>query len=108
MPNKKDRIIVYTNLWISYLLSSDYIRLDKLFSNQSLTLLFSETLLNEFIEVAHRPKFRKYFVIRDLENLLIKIKDEAEFIEVTSDVQICRDPKDNFLLSLAKMAKQHI
>ena len=105
MPKKKDRIIVDTNLWISYLLSSDYIRLDKLFANQSLTLLFSETLLNEFIEVAHRPKFRKYFASRDLENLLIKIKDEAEFIEMTSDVQICRDPKDNFLLSLAKDGK---
>jgi hypothetical protein len=34
----------------------------------------SETLLNEFIEVARRPKFRKYFAIRDLENLLIKIE----------------------------------
>jgi uncharacterized protein len=105
MPKKKDRIIIDTNLWISYLLSGNYISLDKLFADQFITLLFSETLLNEFTEVARRPKFRKYFAIRDLENLFIKIKDEGEFIEVTSDIQICRDPKDNFLLSLAKDGK---
>lgn len=39
--------------------------------------------------------------MEDLENLLIQIKNIAEFIVVTTDVKICRDPKDNFLLSLA-------
>ena len=37
-----------------------------------------------------------------MEKLLSQIKNVAEFIEVTSDVEICRDPKDNFLLALAK------
>jgi len=41
----------------------------------------------------------------DLERLLLQIKNEAEFIEVTSDIRLCRDPKDDFLLSLAKDGK---
>lgn len=40
-----------------------------------------------------------------MESLLTRIKGEAEFIEVTSQVTACRDPKDDFLLSLAKDGK---
>ena len=105
MPKKKDRIIIDTNLWISFLLTNDFSKLNKLFADKSVTLLFSETLLNEFMEVVQRPKFKKYFTLHDLENLLIQINYEAEFIEVESDIVICRDPKDDFLLSLAKDGK---
>ncbi len=76
--------------------------LDKLFTANSITLLFSEALLDEFIEVSQRQKFRKYFAVTDLQNLLIQIKNKAQFVDVISNIQICRDPKDNFLLSLAK------
>ncbi|MFR1445799.1 putative toxin-antitoxin system toxin component, PIN family, partial [Acinetobacter baumannii] len=58
-----------------------------------------------FIEVAQRPKFKKYFTLSDLEELLFRIHTEALFVHVVSDVAICRDPKDNFLLSLAKDGK---
>ena len=102
MPKRKNKIIIDTNLWISFLLTNDFTDLDKLFADQLIVILFSQRLLDEFIEVAQRPKFSKYFSLADLERILIQIKNEAEFIEVTSDVKICRDPKDNFLLSLAK------
>ncbi len=36
-----------------------------------------------------------------MENLLLKIRNRALFINVTSVCNACRDPKDNFLLSLA-------
>jgi putative PIN family toxin of toxin-antitoxin system len=102
MSKAKDRVIIDTNLWISFLLSKDYTKLDKLFRQQNITLLFSRDLLEEFIEVARRPKFKKYFSISDLNDLLSEIYFRAEFIEVTSEVIFCRDSKDDFLLSLAK------
>jgi len=102
MPKKNDRIIIDTNLWISFLLTNDFSKLDEIFSAKLITLLFSQALLEEFIGVAQRPKLKKYFSLKDLEKLLSQIKNVAEFIVVTSDVQICRDPKDNFLLALAK------
>ncbi|MEP6467816.1 MAG: putative toxin-antitoxin system toxin component, PIN family [Parafilimonas sp.] len=105
MPKKKNRIIIDTNLWISFLLTNDLTKLDKIFNHKLATLLFSQTLLNEFIEVAQRPKFKKYFLLADLERLLLQIKNEAEFIEVTSDIKLCHDSKDDFLLSLAKDGK---
>ncbi|MEO8820834.1 MAG: putative toxin-antitoxin system toxin component, PIN family [Ginsengibacter sp.] len=102
MPKKKNRIVIDTNLWISFLLTNDFSKLDNFFANKLVTILFNQLLLDEFIEVAQRPKFKKYFSLTDLENLLFQIKNEAEFIQVTSKVRICRDPKDDFLLSLAK------
>lgn len=101
MRIKKDRIIIDTNLWISFLLSKRNSRLDRLFLDQSVTVLFSQELLDEFIEVARRPKLKKYFNVADLESLLHQINLHAAFINVTSKFNECRDPKDNFLLSLA-------
>ncbi len=52
--------------------------------------------------MAQRPKFKKYFSLADLEALLLQVKNEAKFINVESTTELCRDPKDDFLLSLAK------
>ncbi len=64
-------------------------------------VIFSQELLEEFIEVARRPKLKKYFKLKDLEALLSQINLYAEFVSVQSAIYICRDKKDNFLLSLA-------
>ena len=102
MPKKGDRVIIDTNLWISFLLTDDYAELDTLFADNSITLLFSQELLDEFIEVAQRPKFKKYFLLPDLQKLILRIREKAEFIHVKTVVTICRDPKDDFLLALAE------
>ena len=102
MASRKNRIIVDTNLWISFLLTKKHTKLDNLFSERAFILLFSQDLLDEFIEVSQRPRFKKYFSANDLQNLLLQIDELAVFTEVKSRVEICRDPKDNFLLSLAK------
>ena len=107
MPIRKDRIIIDTNLWISFLLTKDVSRLDSIFSDDSIVLLFSQELLDEFIEVARRPKFKKYFSIFDLQDLLLQIRLKAEFIVVTTNIVLSRDQKDNFLLSLANDGKAH-
>lgn len=96
------RVILDTNLWISYLISRRLGKIDELLESNDLVLLFSEELLEEFIEVARRPKFRSYFSNEDVEELLNLFDEVGEIIEVTSEVEICRDSKDNFLLALAK------
>lgn len=60
-PPKLLRIIIDTNLWISYLISSRLLPIDKLLSKGSVVLLFSKESMEEFMEVVRRPKFEKYF-----------------------------------------------
>ena len=98
MPKGKNRVVIDTNIWISYLLKKEFLAFDKILSNPNLILIFCSQLLKEFVEVASRPKFRKYFSSIDLEELLIQMKEHGEFILVKSSATICRDPKDNFFI----------
>ena len=101
MQSQKSRIIIDTNLWISFLITKDFSKLDEIVLSKKTILIFSEELLNEFLEVVRRPKLRRYFVRQDLEALLETIEEFAEFVEVITHTNICRDEKDNFLISLA-------
>jgi len=58
MPKQKDRIIIDTNLWISFLLTRDFSKFDSIIADNKITLLFSEELVNEIIEVTQRIKSR--------------------------------------------------
>jgi putative PIN family toxin of toxin-antitoxin system len=99
---KKHRIIIDTNIWIHFLITKQFAFLDGLLENGKVRLIFSEELLSEFIDVVKRPKLRKYFSDDDLTMLLELIEHYADFISINSNVKVCRDENDNFLLSLAK------
>lgn len=100
MPDNPQRIIIDTNLWISFLISGNA-KLDELLFSQKVTLIFSEELVQEFVSVASRPKFARFFDTRNVGELLSNIHEVAVFVNVTARVNICRDPKDDFLLALA-------
>ena len=101
MKNKVSRIIIDTNLWISFLITKNFTKLDEIIFSKKCVLVFSKELLEEFLTVAKRPKFRRFFSSSDIEEILETIQEYAEFIEVTSKIEVCKDPKDNFLLSLS-------
>lgn len=102
MPKKnKIRVVLDTNLWISHLISKRLGKVDELFARENLVVLFSAELRDEFIEVAQRPKFQKYFSSSDLVALLDLFDAYGEMIQVQRIVNACRDDKDNFLLALA-------
>jgi putative PIN family toxin of toxin-antitoxin system len=101
MQNKVSRIIIDTNLWISFLITKDFAKLDQIIFSRLGILIFSQELLAEFLEVARRPKFRRFFSLADIEEILETINEYAAFVKVYTKVEVCRDLKDNFLLSLA-------
>jgi len=101
MAIKEKRIVLDTNLWISFLITKDLSKLDKRIFTGETILIFSQELLHEFITVVSRPKFKKYFSQEEIIEILDIIDQQAIFVEVTSDIKKCRDEKDNFLLSLA-------
>jgi putative PIN family toxin of toxin-antitoxin system len=100
MANKPDKIVLDTNIFIYFLISNSFHKLDKKLKNNDIKLLFSEELLSEFLQVVSRPKFKKYFSDKDITNLLNDLHNYADLIEVYSQVNVCRDKKDNFLLAL--------
>ena len=98
---KNNKIILDTNLWISFLISKKFNQIDKLIENKKITLVFSDELIEEFVDVVRLPKFEKYFSKSDVEKLLDCFDQYGVLIKVKSAVKICRDEKDNFLLNLS-------
>ena len=96
------RLIIDTNIWISFLISDKYQKLDKVLSHPKTSILFSIELLEEINRVATFPKLKKYFSLNAVEEMLLSLEDYVELVKVKSKVEICRDPADNFLLALSK------
>ena len=100
MQKEWHKIIIDTNLWISFLISNQIQFVSELVLARH--LIFSDELLSEILNVVWRPKLQKLFSEENIKVLFEIINDYAEFIEVSSEINICRDKKDNYLLALAK------
>ena len=75
MSLKIKRIIIDTNLWISFLITNDFNKLDQFLDSGKYQIVFSEELFNEFLEVVHREKFNRYFNNLNIKYLIeIKLK----------------------------------
>ena len=98
---KKQKIIIDTNLWISFLISKNFTFLQYLVETNKIKLLYSNQLILEIDNVVNRPKFKKYFDAESVKLIYDLFKKNGTKIELKTDLQICRDPKDNFLLNLA-------
>lgn len=64
-------------------------------------LLFSRATLRELNEVLRRPKFDRYLQPNDQEQFMHLLARLAIMVEVTHEVQCCRDPKDDKSLEVA-------
>jgi uncharacterized protein len=102
---RSKKVILDTNLWISFLISNRLDDIDDLILDAKIKLVFSNELIEEFLTVVKRPKFEAYFSDSDIEDLLRLFDSYGKLINVTKEVKKCRDPKDNFLLSLAVESK---
>jgi len=103
MPkNKPLRLIIDTNLWVSFIISNKQNLLNSLLFSENARLLFSEELIVEIKQTIVKPKLKKYFGANALEEMLSTFEPFIDLIEVKSIVTVCRDTKDNFLLALAK------
>ena len=103
MPeNKAIKIIIDTNLWISFLIGKGLKELKNLLVEETVQVVISEEILQEIIIVTQRPKLQKYFPRNKVDELIQILQAIGLFIIITTEVSICRDPKDNYLLALAK------
>jgi len=102
---KEIKIILDTNIWISFLIKKSMKGIDKLIFDNKAVLLFSDELMTEFIDVTGREKLKAYFTKENIVSLIDLIEEYGEIVNVKTNLDICRDKEDNFLLSLAKDGK---
>jgi putative PIN family toxin of toxin-antitoxin system len=99
------KLIIDTNLWISFIISNKQRLIDPLLFTGEARLLFSTELIAEIQQTITKPKLKKYFGTNALEVMFSTFEPFIDLVEVKSIITICRDTKDNFLLALAKDGK---
>lgn len=102
---KQSKIIVDTNIWIGFLIGKELHNLKDLIVNEKVKIITSEQLIKELKLVTSRKKLKKYFEEDKVSDLLSLLDIIAEKIRIGKIDPICRDPKDDFLLALAKESK---
>ncbi|WP_308254006.1 putative toxin-antitoxin system toxin component, PIN family [Geminocystis sp. GBBB08] len=96
------RIVIDTNVIVSALIFSQSTTMQVFReAKEKGVLLISSEILSELIDVLSRQKFDRY-LSRDIrEDFLAGLSVEAEIIEITEKIEICRDSNDNKFLELA-------
>jgi putative PIN family toxin of toxin-antitoxin system len=100
------RLVFDCNVLISALLFNTSIPGQALIkAKSSFTILLSNHIFVELIEVLMRPKFDRY-VSNEIRQLFFEeVKSLCLNVEITEHVKLCRDPKDDMYLELALSGK---
>ena len=105
MPKqKKIKAIIDTNLFISFLIGKKLKSLKQRLTDASIELIFAEQNILEIKIVTSREKFRKYFDQNQVDDLIHFIQTTGKVYQINEVPTVCRDPKDDFLLELAKIS----
>ncbi len=105
MQKRQLRIVIDTNLWISFLYSPTSHKILSLLHDKDLAILLSEELYQVITNVASREKFIKFILGSDIVLLQTYLLQRAYFVTIHSRVIFLEYPKDAFLFSLCKDGK---
>lgn len=97
------RILIDTNLWVRALISErTRERLALVIGNPEVQILGSQELIEEIRDVANRPRLKKFLTLKDVNQFLEILGQRLDLIAATSEVRVCRDPEDDYLLAICK------
>ena len=96
------KIIIDTNLWISFLIGKRLSVLKSLLTNQDLIFFVCDELLEEIQNTSSKQKIRKYVGENDIIDTFKIINEFCKYAVIDKKtVSPVRDAKDLYLLSLA-------
>lgn len=98
------RVIIDTNLWISFLIGKELAPLKNLIVEGKIKLIITPQLIDEITDVTSRAKFRKYFPKSRVAELIELLQHVSESFNVDDVPAGGPDPKDDFLFALAKIS----
>jgi putative PIN family toxin of toxin-antitoxin system len=106
MPSQKpSKVIIDTNLWISFLIGKELRKLKDLVVSERIKFVTTDQLITELKIVSARPKFERYFDQIKVAELIFLLEIISDKVKIKAIENICRDPKDDFLLALSKESK---
>lgn len=102
-------IVIDTNTFISaHLLPQSITRRAFNRAQEIGLLVYSRETLSELVETFGRSKFDKYVTKDERNEVITNFELFGQLVEITSRVIVCRDPKDDKFLALAKDSRAEI
>jgi len=106
MPSQKtSKIIIDTNVWISFLIGRELQDLKDLIVNEKVKIITTDQLISEIRLVTSRDKLKKYFNQDNVSDLISLLDILSDKVKINKIDRICRDPKDDFLLALSRKSR---
>ena len=99
--SKSFRIIIDSNIWISFLIGKNLRGLQNHIDSQNIKIITCNEQLIELSNVFKKPKLKKYFTKEQISEFFELLDESSDYIVISTQTDICRDPKDNYLVSLA-------
>jgi len=97
------KIILDTNIWVSFLLGKRLAILREIVEKEGLEIYVSDEMIKELRDVVVRPKFSGIIGVDSIINLFELINAKCHFISGYEDAESAiRDIKDLYLLSMAE------
>ena len=101
----KKIIIADTNWWISLVLGGFDNDFARLLEMESLEFVSCQQLETEIQNTFKKEKLQKFLSEEIIKIFWLSFRFKIKDITLVSNISICRDPKDDFLLALSKESK---
>ena len=97
------RIILDTNVWISFLIGHQLQTVRSIVTDMRFEVFVCPQLTKEIVDVAGRDKIRRYIQDGDVEDLMRIIRAFCHAVDIKNEAtSVIRDRNDLYLLSLAE------
>lgn len=97
--------LIDTNVWVSALINPHGFpaKTRDAWLARKYRIVASKPLLEELEDVLHRPRIQQRFGVTEAqaEELLLLITEKATPVEISGDLHLCRDPRDDIVLETA-------
>jgi len=102
-------VLVDTNVWVSALINPyGYpAKLKDAWLNDKFQIVISLPLLKEITDVLQRPRIKDKYQLKSahIRKFIILLSQNSVHVDVTGNLNLCRDPNDNFILETAIVNK---
>jgi putative PIN family toxin of toxin-antitoxin system len=102
----KDRVVIDTNVYISYLINNKTFNLLSFFINHGITIYSSEEIWTEFFSVTKKKYIKERIPATFYKDKTI-YRDATEVIKIEKTFNRAADPDDNFLFDIAFQSKSY-
>jgi len=95
------KVIIDTNIWISFLIGKSLQGLHHQIDDENIIIITCTEQYIELSEVFKKPRLQKFFTKEQTTKFFELLDESSEVVELKTKTNLCRDPKDNYLVSLA-------